>query len=107
MPFVFYCYQMQTLEFIGSRKIRVERTGDERMRKLYLSGRIRPEIMSSEDNLGLRKEAFLSHLCADKKGLDLKSRPSGVDFPQAFCQVNGFYGISNLSRSIFLKCMLL
>lgn len=57
----------------------------------YLGGRIRLEVMSSYDKMGLRKELFLFHLCVDKKGLDLKSRPSGVDFPKAFCQVNGFH----------------
>lgn len=76
---------MQTLEFIGSRKIRVERTRDGRMREHYLGGRNRQEVMSSEDNLGLRKEPFPFRLCVDNKSLDLKSRPSGLDFPKAFC----------------------
>lgn len=54
----FFGCQMQTLEFIGSRKIRAERTRDERRREHCLGGGSRSEIMSSENNLGLWKRLF-------------------------------------------------
>lgn len=47
---------------------------------------------------------FFFYLYVDKQGLELKLRLSTIDFSKAFCQINGFHEINNLSSCVFLKC---